>query len=395
MKICIIGGGIVGLAIARELSLRSNKVTVLEKEDRCGSHQTKRNSGVMHAGLYYKPGSLKDKLSREGINKMKSYCDSKNIKWREVGKIVVATRASQLGQLSELYERGKKNDLRGIKMINRQEASKKEPYVNCVEAIQVPEESIVDYTDVAKSYINDIKENDGEIHTNWKVNRIERTEKKIIVEADNGKKIESEILVICTGLYSDRVAKMAEINIGNRKIVPFRGEYYKLKKEYSNLVNGLIYPVPNPNFPFLGVHFTKMINDEVEAGPNAVPALSREGYTWKDYDLRDIAEMVTFEGLIRFAAKYPKEAFEEVARSLIKSRFVESLKELIPNIEENMVEAAPAGVRAQLLNSNGTLEQDFSILRKENIVSVLNAPSPAATSSLAIARYVVEYLGLD
>ena len=391
-KIIIIGGGILGLSIARKFLIEGfQNVLIIEKEKRIASHQSLRNSGVMHAGLYYKPNSLKANLSRKGINLMKDYCNKNCIKWEECGKIVIANK-NQQNQLNSLFENGKVNELKGIKILSAKEVNKIEPYVSAESGILVPEESIVSYHEVAKKFKEEIISLGGEIKFNSKVigyeNRI--NSEQLILES--GEIVNGEIIISTSGLYSDKVANLLGIEIENKKILPFRGEYYLLKPEYEYLVKGLIYPVPNPKFPFLGVHFTKMINGGVEAGPNAVLALAREGYNWGIIKPKEFYESITYIGIRKFIRKYPLITSGEVLRSLSKFIFVKSLQKIIPEITSKMVYKGPAGIRAQLMNKEGILEQDFDIRIKGNIVSVLNAPSPAATSSLSISEYIFNYL---
>ncbi len=395
MRICVIGGGILGLAVTRNLLLRGYKdVTLIEKDNQVASHQSSRNSGVMHAGLYYQPGSLKASLSRKGIVMMKEYCTQKNIPFEECGKIVVSTSSEEQERLQNLYTRGLSNGLKDIQLLTKDQALKIEPNVNVDEAILVPEESIVSYKQVANSYLADIREFGCNLVMNSPAVPIESSDSSCSVLVNN-ESCHFDFVISCTGLYGDIVAKQAGVSIQNSKIIPFRGEYFKLKPQYSKIVNNLIYPVPNPEMPFLGVHFTRMINNEVEAGPNAILALSREGYDWTKINLSEFIDSITYEGLMRFISKYPAITAGEVLRSLSKPIFVNSLRRLIPNITSSMIEPAPAGVRAQLLNPDGSLEQDFKICSKGVFCSILNAPSPAATSSLAIADYVLDLLNMD
>ncbi len=397
MKVSIIGGGIIGLSIARALLIKGYKNTILiEKEEAIAKHQSSRNSGVMHSGLYYKPGSLKAKLSRDGILKMKSYCTNHNINWEECGKIVVANEATQKNSLENLFEIGIKNNLENIEILNRKEINKKEPYVNALSGIYVPEESIVNYQKVATSFAEEIKAFGGKIYTKTLIKdyKYNKTRNNFTIFSEDGKSFESDLIISATGLYGDKVATNLGININKMQTIPFRGEYYFIKKEFQYLVKGLIYPVPNPKLPFLGVHFTKLINGEVEAGPNAVLALAREGYDWKTINLKELWESLSYPGLRKFIYKYPDVTAGEVLRSLIKPIFVNSLKKLIPDIRSEMLTKGDSGIRAQLMNFNGGLEQDFCIKKSGNIISILNAPSPAATSSIAIADYLIEFLDL-
>jgi len=397
MKIQIIGAGIVGLSIARSLLLKGYKnIEVLEKENEIAKHQSSRNSGVMHAGLYYKPGSLKAKLSRDGILKMKAYCKSNNIEWEECGKVVVATENNQKERLEFLLERGKKNNLKNIEILNSNEISKIEPYVNAVSGIYVPEESIVNYKKVASSFTQEIEAYGGKILKNTVVKECKRDEikNKYCLITDKGKLSESDLVIAASGLYSDKVAQNLDIEIDNMQTIPFRGEYYLLKPEFRYLVNSLIYPVPDPDLPFLGVHFTRMINGDVEAGPNAVLAMAREGYNWQTINLNEFWEALNYAGLRKFLIKYPGITAGEVLRSLFKPIFVNSLKRIIPDIRSYMLVRGQTGIRAQLMNINGGLEEDFCIKKNKNLISILNAPSPAATSSIAIADYLIGFLKL-
>lgn len=391
-KIVIIGAGILGLAIARELSIRGyKKIILLEKESKVASHQSSRNSGVMHAGLYYKPGSLKAELSRLGINLMKDYCTKNEISWNECGKIVVANNPSESLELEKLLYKGEKNKLVGLKRINNIEINQLEPYVNATDGIFVPEESVVNFKEVAESFLKELEAFGVQVKYNCQIKYIEKN-KEIHLKRDE--KIKADIIISASGLYSDKVSQLLGLNIDSHQILPFRGEYYNLKDEFSYLVNGLIYPVPNPNLPFLGVHFTKMISGTIEAGPNAVLALAREGYNWKRFNFWEFKESLIYPGLINFIRKYPLITLGEIGRSLSKALFVKSLKNLIPDINEKMLVRGSTGVRAQLMNKKGELIQDFDIRIHKNLVSILNAPSPAATSSLAIAKYIVDYLAL-
>ena len=392
-KIIIVGGGIVGLAIGRELLLKGCKnITILEKEQTIASHQSARNSGVMHSGLYYKPGSLKATLSREGIKLLKEFCTAKKIKFEECGKVVIAKNKSEKNELNNLYERGKKNELNGIQKIDMKKVNQIEPHLIGVEGLLVPEEGIVNYREVANSFMEDIKNMGGQIFLNTKVVKIIESKNSKILISSLKKRFETDIIISSSGLYSDKTAELLGFQLNQKKIIPFRGEYYFLKEEYKYLVKNLIYPVPNPKFPFLGVHFTRMINNDVEAGPNAVLALSREGYKWSDINLEELVESLKFKGLINFIVKYPKTTINEFIRSLSKEIFTKSLQEYIPEINSNMLNKGESGVRAQLMNESGNLIQDFDIVHKNNNIAILNAPSPAATSSLSIAKHIAEYI---
>jgi len=392
-KIVIVGGGILGLSIARNFLLKGFKnLILLEKEEFVANHQSSRNSGVMHAGLYYEPKSLKAHLSRKGIVMMKEFCNKNSISWEECGKVVVATDKNEIERLDKLYQRGITNGLKGIKKINAKEVNLVEPYVNAKAGILVPEESIVNYKKVAYKYREEIISLGGEIKCSSKVIGIKHLIDSEELLLENEEVICGDVIISTAGLYSDKLAKMLRFDIDKKQTLPFRGEYYLLKPEYEYLVKGLIYPVPNPTLPFLGVHFTKMIDGGVEAGPNAVLALAREGYDWKTINLLELYESLTYSGLQKFVFKYPLITAGEVVRSLSKQIFVKSLQKLIPDISGEMITKGPAGIRAQLMNVNGGLEQDFDIRIEGNLISVLNAPSPAATSSLSISEYIVELL---
>ena len=392
-KIIVIGGGILGLSIARRLVMKGYRnLIILEKEKSFAKHQSSRNSGVMHSGLYYKPNSLKAELTRRGISTLKSYCSENSIKWEECGKVVVAVEFNESERLEKLLIRGKENGLRGLKKLTSKEVNTIEPYVNSKAGILVPEESIVDYAEVANKFKEEIISYGGSIKYSSKVIALNNLINSQELLLENGEVINGEVIISAAGLYSDKLAKILGIEISSKQILPFRGEYYTIKPKYKYLVKGLIYPVPNPSLPFLGVHFTKRINGEIEAGPNAVLALAREGYNWQNINFGELYESLSYIGLQKFILKYPITTASEFIRSISKTIFLNSLQRLIPDIKSNMILPGLAGVRAQLMNTNGDLEEDFDIRIKGNIISVLNAPSPAATSSLSISEYVVNLL---
>ncbi len=392
-EIVIIGCGIVGLAIGRKFINEGYKnIKLLEKEASVASHQSSRNSGVMHAGLYYEPNSLKAKLSREGIYLMKDYCTKNSIKWEECGKIVVAKHDNEINRLVNLLKRGEKNNLKGLKLLNAKEINNYEPYLEAKAGILVPEESIVSYFDVAKKFEEEIIAKGGLIKLSSKVINIKKNLNSYSIKLENEEAIDADIIISTSGLYSDKISEMMGLNIDNKRIIPFRGEYYLLNPDYKYLVKNLIYPVPNPSLPFLGVHLTRMINDDIEAGPNAILALAREGYNWSIINYKEFYESISYQGIWNFIKKYPITTSGELLRSIFKSIFLKDLQKFIPDIKEDMIISSPAGVRAQLMNPNGSLEQDFDIRIKGNLISVLNAPSPAATSSLSIASYIFNLL---
>ena len=389
ISIAIIGGGIVGTATAMALqNLGKFSVLVIEAEDKLAAHQTGNNSGVIHSGLYYKPGSLKAKNCVQGRNLMYQFCEENNIKHERCGKIVLAVSEEEIPALNELERRGNLNGLEGIKRLRRDELKEYEPHVSGIEGLYVPQTGIVDYTRVTQTYAKIIKENGGEIKTSTKFISLKKDDKQLVLETNSGE-IKCDFLVNCGGLQSDRIAKLCGVEPG-LKIVPFRGEYYKLRKDKETLVKNLIYPVPDPKFPFLGVHFTRMINGGVEAGPNAVLAFKREGYKHSDFSINDISEMIGYPGFWKMASKYYKMGFEEFYRSFSKHAFVNALQKLIPEIKSDDVFRSGSGVRAQALEPDGKLVDDFRIVESGKMVHVLNAPSPAATASISIGNTIAE-----
>lgn len=385
--VVIIGGGIVGTATAmalQEIGIRS--VLVLEAENKLAAHQTGNNSGVIHSGLYYKPGSLKAKNCVEGREQMYKFCGQYNIKHDRCGKIVVAVKQEEVQQLQNLEERGIENGLTGIKRLSSEELKEYEPHVKGLAGLFIAETGIVDYNQVTETYAKIILENGGEVKTNSKFLAFLKDGFSIVI-ATNAGEYRAKFLVNCAGLYSDKVAKICGVDPG-LQIIPFRGEYYKLKKEKEHLVKNLIYPVPDPQFPFLGVHFTRMIKGGVEAGPNAVLAFKREGYTRKDFSPTDILEMAAYSGFWKMAAKHYKMGIGEFFRSLNKNAFVRALQKLVPEVEHDDLTQGGAGVRAQAVDLNGKLVDDFRILEADKMIHVLNAPSPAATASISIGRTI-------
>ena len=381
--VAVIGGGLVGLATAMALSERGASVTVLEAEDRLASHQSGHNSGVIHSGLYYKPGSLKARLCVEGARALWGFCEEEGIATQRCGKLVVATEEEELPRLDELERRGHANGLNGLRRLRADEIREIEPHATGIAALHVPETGIVDYPAVARAYAKRIESRGGRILTKARVMSVRPGP---TLETTAGS-VACSRLVNCAGLQSDRIARLcgAEPDV---RIVPFRGEYYDLVK--TDLVRGLIYPVPDPRFPFLGVHLTRMIGGGVEAGPNAVLALKREGYRWADVSVRDALDTAGWPGFWALAARFWKIGFYEVWRSLRKSAFVRDLQRLVPEIRPEDVHRAGAGVRAQALERNGALVDDFRIVDTENAVHVLNAPSPGATASMAIGRAIAD-----
>ena len=392
--VAIIGGGIVGTATAMALQeLGFKSVIVLEAENKLAAHQTGNNSGVIHSGLYYKPGSLKARNCVEGREFMYKFCEQYNIKHDRCGKLVVAVKKEEVALLQNLEENGKANGLKGIKRLNSEELKEYEPHVSGLAGLFIAETGIVDYNQVTETYAKIIMENGGEVKTKSKFLALLRDNGILVVDTIAGE-YKARFLVNCAGLYSDRVAKICGVNSG-LQIIPFRGEYYKLKKEKENLVNNLIYPVPDPQFPFLGVHFTRMIKGGVEVGPNAVLAFKREGYSHKDFSVTDILEMVAYSGFWKMATKYYKMGLGEFYRSLNKNAFVKALQKLVPEVEHDDLTQGGAGVRAQAVEQNGNLVDDFRIVEAEKMIHVLNAPSPAATASISIGKTIADKVKMN
>ncbi|AFL85272.1 putative dehydrogenase [Belliella baltica DSM 15883] len=389
--IIIIGGGIVGLATGLKLKEQKPelKVAILEKEEELAKHQTGNNSGVIHSGLYYKPGSLKATNCIAGYHQLIQFCEEESIPYEITGKVVVATQKEQIPILNGLYERGLQNGLEGTRHITLDELKQYEPYCAGVAAIHVPQTGIVDYKKVAIAIGEKFKSLGGEIFLGYEVIRSNSLKAYSVVETKK-MHFDTKLIINCGGLYSDKVAQMNQDKELDVKIIPFRGEYYKIKKEREYLVKNLIYPVPDPNFPFLGVHFTRMMKGGVEAGPNAVLAFKREGYKRSDVNFKELSETLSWPGFQKVAAKYWKTGFGEMYRSFSKAAFTKALQELIPDIQESDLVEGGAGVRAQACDRTGGLLDDFSIKENQYAINVLNAPSPAATSSLSIGQTVSE-----
>jgi L-2-hydroxyglutarate oxidase len=383
----IIGGGIVGLASGMALGKRypNARILVLEKESNWAYHQTGNNSGVIHSGIYYKPGSFKANFCREGSRSMVEFCQEHGIDYEVCGKVIVATEAQQLPLLENLYQRGLENGL-NVTKITAEEVKEIEPHVSCLAGLRVPTTGIVNYKQVCQKYAELIKSQGGELRLNTKVEKIKETAKGQVLETNKGT-FETRFVINCAGLHSDRVAKLGQVD-SQAKIVPFRGEYYELVPEKRYLVKTLIYPVPNPAFPFLGVHFTRMIDGSVHAGPNAVLSFKREGYKKTDFDLKDFTEVMTYPGFWKLAVKHADEGIQEIIRSFSKAAFVRSLQKLIPEVQAQDLVPTHAGVRAQALMNDGKLVDDFLIVQGRNATHVCNAPSPAATSSLEIGKAI-------
>ena len=387
-RVLVVGGGAVGLASAMRILERAPEVslTLVEKEAAVGQHQTGNNSGVLHCGLAYRPGSNKAKLAVRGIRQMVEFCRTHSIPHDICGKLVVATRAEQLPRLNDLFQRGTQNGLLGLEILDGPRMREIEPHAAGVAALRVPEEGIVDYPAVCESLRGEIEARGGKVVTSAGVTGLRRNAQEWRVETRAGD-FAADVVVTCAGLQADRVAKLAGIHT-DVQIVPFRGDYYKLRPEREFLVRNLIYPVSDPKFPFLGLHFTRMIRGGIEAGPNAVLALKREGYSKLAFNLRDAAEELAFPGLWRFVGQHAGMCAAEVRRAFSQKLFCRSLRQLVPEIEERDIEPGGSGVRAQAMRPDGRLVEDFEIVVRDRAVHVLNAPSPAATASLAIGEEV-------
>ena len=388
--VAIAGGGIIGLSTAMHLTQRfpGLQVAVLEKEAELATHQTGHNSGVIHSGIYYRPGSHKANFCVAGVQKLLRFCDENEIEYERCGKVIVATGESELGRLDNLYERGVANGVEGLEIIGPERLREIEPHAAGIRALWAPGTGIADYTRVAQVYATRFAHSGGDIFTEAPVQRITRDGRTLALETPKGT-LQTRHVINCAGLYADRVAAMIEDRVDVR-IVPFRGEYYTLRPESHHLVSGLIYPVPDPRFPFLGVHYTRNIQGSVEAGPNAVLALSREGYRKRDIRLGETLETLSYPGFWKMAAKHWRTGLSETRRSYSKGVFLRDLQRLLPEIREEDLAPGGSGVRAQAVASNGALLDDFSIIRGREAVHVLNAPSPGATSSLAIGEHIVE-----
>ena len=387
-RIIVIGGGIVGLASAFKLGRKfpSARVTVLEKESQVGRHQTGNNSGVLHCGLYYRPGSIKARMAVQGIQEMVAFCRDNGVPHEICGKLVVAVDDAEVERLKNLHERGRQNGLQGLKWLNRGEMREIEPHVAGVAGLRVPQEGIVDYPKVCEALLKKISAQGGRAVTNAKVTKLRPTSNGWVAGTVAGE-FEADFLVNCAGLHCDRVSELA----GEKRevrIVPFRGEYYKLKPERQHLVRHLIYPVPDPQFPFLGVHFTRLIHGGIEAGPNAVLAFAREGYKKTDVNPADLFDALSFGGLWKFLGGHKRMCWEELKRSFSKKLFCASLQRLVPEVRMEDLETGGAGVRAHAMSPDGVLVQDFSLVRGRRTLHVLNAPSPAATAALTIGEEI-------
>ena len=389
MNIAIVGGGIVGLALGYKLSkVKGNKVHVYEKEKEVGFHQSGRNSGVLHCGLAYKPGSLKAKLAVSGIKQMVKYCVDYKINHDVCGKIVVASNEDEAKLLENTAQRGNLNGLKGLKYLNNRELKDREPFVSSHKTLLVPEEGIVDYKGVMISMKENIINSGGNVFLDTKIEKVEENKNFIYINKNSSGSYNT--IIYTTGLQSDINFKKFTNNKLKAKIVPFRGEYYTLEEHAKKLVNHLVYPVGNPKFPFLGVHFTRMINGDREVGPNAVLAFKREGYKNTDISISEMLDYLSYLGFLKFIGKNFLFSLNEFSTSILKSSFLKKTQKLIPDISSSDIKSGPAGVRAQGIDHKGNLMMDFEIKTHRNQIHVINAPSPAATSALSIADYIIK-----
>ena len=388
--IAVIGAGIIGLATAMRLAQEypRYKIIVLEKDGEVAQHQTGHNSGVIHAGIYYAPGSQKANFCSTGGRLLRQFCDERGIEYEMCGKVIVAINDEEVPRLQDLYERGTANGAEGLEIIGKERLAELEPHAAGVKAIFSPNTGIIDFKKVSQAYAIEFGENGGDLLLNTAVHGIARREGRMYMETSRGE-IMARHIINCAGLQADQVARMMGAEPGLR-IIPFRGEYFSIRPERRHLVRSLIYPVPDPSLPFLGVHFTKRVTGGVEAGPNAVLAFAREGYTKTSFRLGDALGTLTYPGFWKMSMTHWKSGIDEQRRSLQKSLFLKSLQTLVPSIEMDDLSDPGAGVRAQAVDHNGNLLQDFAISETENAIHVLSAPSPGATSSLTISRYIVD-----
>lgn len=389
--VIVIGGGIIGLATARELLQKHPglRLALLEKEGDVGQHQTGHNSGVIHSGIYYKPGSKKALLCKLGKERLISYCKDRGIAVKKVGKVILATVAGEIPRLNELYQRGVANGAPSLRLISEETLKDIEPHAKACLALHSPETGIIDFKEVARHFLEDVRASSGEVFFNERVLSLSQ-DGDIVKVHTKANAFQTKKVINTAGFYADHVAHMADSSISNKQIIPFRGEYYTINENKKHLVKGLIYPVPNPEFPFLGVHLSQTIDGRVEAGPNAVLALAREGYSWRDFNWKDTLSILSYLGFWRMAKKYYKVGLYEVYRSFSKRAFLKSLQALVPELKEEDLSPGPSGVRSQVVHRTGKLEDDFLIHKRSHSIHVLNAPSPAATASLAIGEVVAK-----
>ena len=387
--VVVIGAGILGLASAYQLLKEQPhlKLAVIEKESEPARHQTGRNSGVIHSGIYYRPGSLKAKNCLEGVQALKQFCQENEIRYETCGKVIVAVDKTEIPNLEELARRGAANGVEGLRMISAAELRNIEPFAKGVKALHSPNTAIVDFVQVAKEYANKIRQSGAALFFNEKVQEVRIGNDETVIVTD-AQEYHCKLMINCAGIYADRVAHLSEKSVNPNQIVPFRGEYYELVKEKRHMIQGLIYPVPDPKFPFLGVHLSKTIQGNVEAGPNAVLAFSREGYKHSDFNLMDCLGCLSYQGFWKMASRHWKIGLYEIYRSFSKKAFLQSLQRLVPAIQEKDLIPGESGVRSQVIKSDGKMEDDFSLVPAARAIHVLNAPSPAATASLSIGKHI-------
>jgi (S)-2-hydroxyglutarate dehydrogenase len=387
----VVGGGIVGAAVARRLlHLRPDaRVTLLEKEPALARHQSGHNSGVVHAGLYYTPGSLKARLCRRGVGLLRDYCLERDLPYDECGKVLVALDEAEEARLGDIMTRAVANGVPGVRMVDAAELQRIEPYVRGPSGLHSPHTAIADFAAVTRSLARDLTDGGGTVRTSFEVTGLRRNGHETVVRGAHGEQQAYDVVVVCAGLHADRVAALAGDDADPR-IVPFRGEFHLLRPDRRHLVRGLVYPVPDPRYPFLGVHLTRRVDGDVMIGPNAVLALAREGYGWRRVSARDLRDTVAWPGFRRFARRHWRTGAEELVGSLSRRAFLAAARRYLPELRATDVVAGPSGVRAQALGIDGALVDDFRITRRAGVTTVRNAPSPGATSSLAIAEYVVD-----
>lgn len=388
----VVGAGIVGLAIGREIAMRrpGTRVVVVDKEERVGVHQTGHNSGVVHAGIYYPPGSLKATLCTRGAAKLREYCADRSLPYDECGKLVVAVTDDEVARLDALHVRARENAVPGLRRIGADEIHDIEPRATGLAALHSPHTAITDFARIAQSYADDIVAGGGEVRLSFPVTGISRTSGGVRISSGEHA-VTADRVIVCAGLHSDTVSGLADDDAEPR-IIPFRGEYLRILPPKAAMVRGLIYPVPDPRYPFLGVHFTPVVSGDVEVGPNAVLALAREGYRWRDVRPRDLRDIAAWPGMWHMARRHWRTGVEEMYGSLSKRAYMKAAQRYVPEIGSRDVERARSGVRAQALDRDGSLVDDFRIHRLGPVTTIRNAPSPAATSSLAIAEHVVDYI---
>ncbi|MBK7360000.1 MAG: L-2-hydroxyglutarate oxidase [Saprospiraceae bacterium] len=390
--VLIAGAGIVGVSTAYQLLSRSPdlRIVLLEKEAEPAMHQTGHNSGVMHSGIYYKPGSYKAWNCIQGYQMLVEYCNKHDIPYNLIGKLIVANHANEIPKLNQIYNNGIQNGLQNLKLLNQDQVTEIEKNVRCLQAILIPQSGIIDYKKVVKSLALNISKNDSQIDTNKKIISVQQKNNQLIVRCSDQSEYVTDFFINCSGLQSDRIAKMCGLKL-NFKIIPFKGNYFKLKQEKKDIVERLIYPVPDPQFPFLGIHYTRLMNGDQTLGPNAVLVLDREGYSNHAFDLKDSMDIINYSGFWKLIAKHWKTGISEYRRNYSKAYFAAKACEMTPGIEPQDLEPAGSGIRAQLVDDQGSMVEDFVRLRSANMIHVCNAPSPAATAGLSIGKQIADW----